>query len=52
VGQTSSLLNTSAVGDSAANAARASPPVSKGSTSRKSTSSALANRWALGEKYV
>jgi hypothetical protein len=50
VGQTSSLLNTSAVGASASSAARASAIASNGSTSRKSTSSDCAKRSALGEK--
>jgi hypothetical protein len=52
VGQTSSLLKTSAVGASAWSARRMSAVVSNGRTSRKSTGSWAANARALGEKYV
>src|SRR6476661_5355274 len=43
IGQTSSLLNTSAAGRSASSAARAALAVSNGRTSRKSTSRPRAN---------
>ena len=52
VGHTSSLLKTSAAGSRASRAARAALVVSKGSTSRKSTSRPFANGSALGENHV